>query len=135
MIYPGTEEGVAAATGGTQKPQEGPVRAAVVGVGEHAVLSMALGVQRPRWCFQPSPHFRDFTPVPESLFPHLPGGHVHLRSEHGDPGGESGLSSWQGLAHSTLSRVLDSVLTSVQFPSISRLLVVAGTCSSLSGAT
>ena len=106
-----------------------------IGVGEHAVLSMASGVQRPRWCFQPSPGFRDFTQVPECLCPHLPGGHVHLRSELGDLVGELGLSSWQGLAHGAQSRVPDSLLTSVQFPSTSRLLVVAGTCSGLSGAT
>lgn len=106
-----------------------------IDVGEHAVLSMAFGIQRPRWCFQPSPGFRDFTQVPECLFPHLPGGHVHLRSELGDLVGGSGLSSWQGLAHSAQSWVLDSLLTSVQFPSASRLLVVAGTCSGLSGAT
>lgn len=106
-----------------------------IDVGEHAVLSMASGIQRPRWCFQPSPGFRDFTQVPECLFPHLPGGHVHLRSELGDLVGGSGLSSWQGLAHSAQSWVLDSLLTSVQFPSAFRLLVVAGTCSGLSGAT
>lgn len=86
------------------------------------VLSMAFGVKRPTLWFQLSPHLRDFAQVPERLFPHLRGGCVRLQSEHGDRWESENKALGKGLAHSTQSMVLDSVLSGVQFPAVSRHL-------------
>ena len=99
------------------------------------VLRVAFGVKRPTLWLQASPRLRDFTQVPECLSPHLQGGRVRLQSERGDRWENENKALGKGLAHSTQSMVLDSVLSGVQFPSVSRHLAVAGICWGLSGAT
>lgn len=86
------------------------------------VLSMAFGVKRPMLWFQLSPRLCDVAQVPECLFPHPRGSCVRLQSEHGDRWENENKALGKGLAHSTQSMVLDSVLSGVQFPSVSRHL-------------